>query len=68
VKALGGIANTILGLFVDDRLFALALGAWVGAVAAAGSLALGPPQGRSVALFLGLVAILLGSVARAARP
>jgi len=67
VKTLAGIANTILGLFVDDRLFALALAAWIGAIAAAGSLALGPPQARSVALFLGLVAILIGSVARATR-
>jgi len=68
VKALGGVANALLGLFVDDRLFALALAVWIGAIAAAAAFGFGPAQLRGVALFAGLVAILLTSVARAARP
>lgn len=68
MNVLGRIANELLGLFVEDRYFALALAVWIAAIAAASEFAVGPPQYRGVALFAGLAAILLTSVARAARP
>jgi hypothetical protein len=68
VNVLGRIANELLGLFVEDRLFAIALAVWIAAIAAAAAFGFGPAHFRGVALFAGLVVILLTSVARAARP
>lgn len=52
----------IFGLFVEDRLFALAIGIWLGATAAANAAGFGSPQMRCAALFAGLAAILLVNV------
>lgn len=61
------IAKELLGLFVDDGSLALAILAWVAAVAAltAGLGAGGTFAG--VLLFAGLIAILLENVLRRAR-
>lgn len=60
-------ADELAGLFVDDRLFALALALWLAAMAGAGALGIATPQARAPVLFVGLAAILLASVVRAAR-
>jgi hypothetical protein len=60
-------ANEVVGLFVDDPPFAFALALWLAAMAGAGALAIATPQARALALFAGLVTILLVSVVGAAR-
>jgi len=67
VKVLRGIGIEILGLFVEDWAFALAIALWLGIVAIGATFRIGPPQARGVVLFLGLATILASSVARAAR-
>ena len=66
MNVLRAIGMEILGLFVEDWIFALAIAIWLGVIAAAVAFGIGPPAGRGPALFLGLAAILTASVARAA--
>jgi hypothetical protein len=68
VKQLRAALEELVGLFVEDRLFALAIALWIAAIAAAQAFALGTPEARSILLFAGLVAILLASVVRAPQP
>ena len=67
MNALRALAAELVGLFVEDRLFALAIAAWLGLVGLAMVFGIGSAATRGVVLFCGLAAILLASVARAAR-
>ncbi|WP_051212320.1 hypothetical protein [Rubritepida flocculans] len=65
---LRAILHEIVGLFVDDEALALALLLWCAAIGAAVLLLPGLPVPLAAALLLaGCLAILLGTVARAAR-
>lgn len=65
---LRAILHEIVGLFVDDEALALALLLWCAAIGVAVLLLPGLPVPLAAALLLaGCVAILLGTVARAAR-
>jgi hypothetical protein len=67
MKSLKKIFAEIAGLFVEDKLFALAIAIWIAIVASlAAAHAIAPQQG-GIALFLGLAAILVASVVTAAR-
>jgi hypothetical protein len=67
MKSFEKIFAEIAGLFVEDRLFALAIAIWIAIVGGlAATHAIAPQQG-GVALFLGLAAILIASVLTAAR-
>ena len=57
----------IAGLFVEDKLFALAIAIWIAIIGGlAATHAIASQQG-GIALFLGLAAILIASVLTAAR-
>ncbi len=67
MKGLGRIVSEMVGLFVDDGRFALAILAWIGVVwKLLPRLGLAP-EGDGVALFAGLAAILLEGAWRRAR-
>ncbi len=67
MKSLEKIFAEIAGLFVEDKLFALAIAIWIAIVAGlANTHAIAPQQG-GIVLFLGLAAILAASVLTAAR-
>lgn len=67
MNVLRTIVAELIGLFVDDGLFAAAVLIWV-AVVGLVSPAIGlSPTWRGVLLFVGLAAILIESVARGAR-
>ena len=67
MNALQTVVRELVGLFIEDRLFALAIAAWLLVAAALAALALGTPEIRGLVLFLGLAAVLVGGVARGAR-
>jgi hypothetical protein len=71
MKALPGAATAALhklsGLFIEDRLFALAIALCIGAVAAAVHFSNVDRGAAGLAFFAALIAILLASVLRAAR-
>ncbi len=57
----------LFGLFVEDRVFALAIALWLAVCSALAYLHAGSPQTRALALFAGLAVILIATVARSAR-
>jgi hypothetical protein len=67
MNALRAIGAELVGLFVEDWLFALAIALWLAVVAAGATFAVGPPGARGIVLFVGLATIFTSSVARAAR-
>jgi hypothetical protein len=67
MNALRTVLRELVGLFVEDRLFALAIALWLLAAGAIAALAIGTPEIRGLVLFLGLAAILVGGVVRGAR-
>jgi hypothetical protein len=64
---LRSIAREILGLFVDDGSFAIAILVWLGAVVFVLKHAVAHTEWLSIALFGGLTLILIESVLRFAR-
>lgn len=66
MKWLANIAREIVGLFVDDGMFALAIVVWV-AVVWAGSRYLHRPTVAAILLALGLALLLVFSVLRFSR-
>jgi hypothetical protein len=54
------------GLFVGDALLAAAVAAWIALLALAASLHV-PAEGRGIAFFAGLVAILIATSRRSAK-
>ncbi len=67
MNALRTVVRELVGLFVEDRLFALAIALWLLATAAIAALSIGTPEIRGLVLFLGLAAVLVGGVVRGAR-
>jgi hypothetical protein len=67
VNPLRKAATELFGLFVEDRVFALAIALWLAFCGALASLHAGSGHVRALALFVGLSLILIASVARAAR-
>jgi hypothetical protein len=67
VKWLRSAWSEFIGLFVDDLGLALAVVAWLAAIALAVSAALGPTPWRGPLLFLGLAAIFVENTLRRAR-
>ncbi len=65
MNAVRTIASELLGLFIENWVFAGAIGAWIAVVAIDATLR--PHEGaqRGVLLFAGLACILLASVVRA---
>ena len=66
MKFLRTIVSELIGLFVDDGLFAAAVLGWVIVVALARSMGV-PAPWRGAILLAGLAVILVESVARRAR-
>ena len=67
MNALGTVVRELVGLFIEDRLFALAIAVWLLIAGAIAALAFGTPEIRGLVLFLGLAGILVGGVAKGAR-
>jgi len=67
MNALRTVVRELVGLFVEDRLFALAIALWLLAMGAIAALSIGTPEIRGLVLFLGLAAVLVGGVVRGAR-
>jgi len=67
VNALRTLAAELVGLFVEDRFFALAVGLWLVFVALVIPMSSGSPLTRGLTLFGGLALILIASVTYAAR-
>ncbi len=61
------IAAELVGLFVEDRLFALAIALWIAVSAVLASTGFATPELRGLVLFAGLAAILVGGIVRGAR-
>ena len=67
MNALRTLASELAGLFVEDRLFALAIALCIAVAGAMAALALGSPEVRGLVLFLGLAGVLVGGIVRGAR-
>jgi hypothetical protein len=67
MNALRSAAAEFLGLFVEDRAFALAIALWLAASGALAYLHAATPEARALALFAGLALILIAGVVRGAR-
>jgi len=67
MNALRGIARELVGLFVEDRLFALAIALWLIIAGILAAMHAATPELRGLILFLGLAAVLVGGVVRGAR-
>ena len=67
MNALQTVVRELIGLFIEDRLFALAIAAWLLVAGAIAAFALGTPEIRGLVLLLGLAGILVGGVAKGAR-
>ncbi|GAC1310047.1 MAG: hypothetical protein NVSMB21_17380 [Vulcanimicrobiaceae bacterium] len=68
MNALRTIVTEFVGLFIEDRLFALAIALWIAFAAAMAYYAIGTPELRGLVLFLGLAAVLACGIVRGARP
>jgi len=67
MNALRTIGRELIGLFVEDRLFALAIALFLLAAYAVSAAGIIAPAVRGFALFLGLATVLVAGVARGAR-
>ncbi len=67
MQKLKTIRDEIIGLFVDDQLFAVAILVWLALVWLIVTHTSISPAWRAIALFAGLAVILLESATRAAR-
>jgi len=67
VKALRTGLGELAGLFVEDRLFALAIALWLALALGLDAGGMVPPPLRGALVFVGLAVILVAAVARAAR-
>jgi hypothetical protein len=68
MKRMAGVLHEVLGLFVDDGVFAAAIAAWPAIVWFAVARFGVPRVAASELLFAGLVAILVVGAVRYARP
>jgi hypothetical protein len=67
MNAIKSIWLEFIGLFVDDLSLALAIGAWLAAMALVAHAGLAPAGWRGLLLFLGLAAIFVENTVRRAR-
>lgn len=67
MNALRSAAAAFLGLFVEDRAFAVAIALWLAVCAALAFVHAATPEIRAVVLFAGLSVILVTAVVRDAR-
>lgn len=67
MNALRSLVAELVGLFVEDRFFALAVAAWIALMIATAPLWNGSSFARGITLFFGLAVILMGSVISTAR-
>lgn len=67
MKALRTIVTELVGLFVEDRIFALAIAVWLAISGALAATDATTPALRGAILFVGLAAILIGGIVRGAR-
>ncbi len=67
MRGLKTIRDEFIGLFVDDRLFAIAILVWLALVWLIFTHTDFAPAWRAIALFAGLAVIFLESATRAAR-
>jgi CBS-domain-containing membrane protein len=67
MNAARGVIGELVGLFVEDKLFALAIAVWLAISGAMAGFTLGSPELRGLVLFLGLASILVGGIVRGAR-
>jgi len=67
VNAVRGIIGELVGLFVEDKLFALAIAVWIAIAGAMAAYAVGSPEVRGLVLFLGLASVLVGGIVRGAQ-
>lgn len=67
MNALRNIVAELVGLFVEDKLFALAIALWIGAAGAMAAYAVFTPEIRGYVLFGGLALVLIAGIVRGAR-
>jgi len=67
VKAIRGVIGELVGLFVEDKLFALAIAVWIAIAGAMAVYAIGSSELRGLVLFLGLALVLVGGIVRGAQ-
>ena len=67
MKTFRTILGELVGLFVEDKLFALAIALWIAIAWAMSAFTLGSPEIRGLILFLGLACVLVGGIVRGAR-
>lgn len=67
MNTLRTIVSELAGLFVEDKLFALAIAVWIAVSAGMAAYAIGSPEMRGLALFIGLAIVLIGGIVRGAR-
>ncbi len=67
MKALRTGLDELVGLFVEDRLYALAIALWLALALGLGAGGIVPATWRGAFVFVGLAVILIAAVVRAAR-
>lgn len=67
MNALRTVGRELIGLFVEDRLFALGIAAWIAVAAASAAVGFATPELRGLSLFVGLAAVLVAGIVRGAR-
>ena len=61
------VIGELVGLFVENKLFALAIAVWIAIAGAMAAYAIGSPELRGLVLFIGLALVLAGGIVRGAR-
>lgn len=67
MNAIRGVFAELVGLFVEDKLFALAIAVWIAVAAAMAAYGIGSPEVRGLVLFFGLALVLGAGIVRGAR-
>lgn len=67
MNAIRNVVAEIVGLFVEDKLFALAIALWIGVAGAMAAYAIFTPEIRGFVLFAGLALVLVAGIVRGAR-
>ena len=67
MNAVGGLVRELIGLFVEDKLFALAIAVWIAIAGAMAAYGIGSPDVRGLVLFVGLALVLAAGIVRGAR-
>ncbi|MDQ2908403.1 MAG: hypothetical protein M3R44_03520 [Candidatus Eremiobacteraeota bacterium] len=67
MNAARSLAAELIGLFIEDRFFALAVAVWLGVIIVTAPLWNASTLARGIVLFFGLAAIFVASVFQGAR-